>query len=516
MTTTTTTPTTTRFAAVIPVIDEADAIGQVVEAVRIAGACCVLVVDGGSRDATRQVAGAAGAIVIDEPRRGYGRACLTGAAAAISESPHRHDAVAFLDGDGSCAGEDTRRLVDALAATDVALGRRTASRIEPGAMPWHARFGNMLVAMVLSARTGRRVHDLPPAKAIRADALERLRLDATGYGWTVQFVARALAEPTIRISEVPVAFFRRRGGVSKVSGSLRASVAAGLAMIRGSVVATRPRPVIALMAKAPGRGHAKTRLAVHLGQERTAELWSAMLADAASNAADAATETDSVTVTMLPRREDVAPVRSIVGAGWVPIVQTGSGLANALQEVALAAFDRGAGVAIAVAGDAPTLPSGHLTEAVAALRGRPGTAVIAPSTDGGYNLVGLSWKGSPKWVPTYARRRRRGLLARRLEVAFGSPVGGSLGGASALEATELALGLAGWTVIRLGVSSDLDTIADLRAFLGDSARTGTLAARTAAWIERHRALIAAADDGRKVPPEVPHPGETTKLRSLIG
>ena len=171
-------------AAVVPVIEERHAIGAVVRGLRTAGACCVLVVDGGSRDDTREVAIRAGAQIVVEPRRGYGRACLTGAARALAPGSdgHVHDAVAFLDGDGSCDPADLPALMAAAVHADVLLGRRPGHRIERGAMPLHARLGNRLVAAVTAARCGRLVHDMPPFKLVRRDALVRLGLDHEGYG----------------------------------------------------------------------------------------------------------------------------------------------------------------------------------------------------------------------------------------------------------------------------------------------------------------------------------------------
>ncbi|MEP6639855.1 MAG: glycosyltransferase family 2 protein, partial [Chloroflexota bacterium] len=246
------------------------AIGAVVQGLLRNGACCVLAVDGGSRDDTRRVATESGAIVVQDMRRGYGRACLTGAERALASDPverpanddaHVHDAVAFLDGDGSCDPGDLPDLVTALDGVDLVLGTRSRRRIEAGAMPWHARLGNALVSAMLSVRTGRRTHDLPPFKVIRRAALERLDLDDAGYGWTAQLVTRALADPGVTIRERSVIFRRRAGGVSKVSGDWRASVRAGRAMISVGWRESRSRPVVAMMAKAPGAGHAKTRLA---------------------------------------------------------------------------------------------------------------------------------------------------------------------------------------------------------------------------------------------------------------
>ncbi len=478
---------TLTFAAVVPVIDEASAIGAVVEGLRSVGACCVLVIDGGSRDRTRETASTAGAIVVDEPRRGYGRACLTGGAMAISGDPHPHEAVAFLDGDGSCTGADVRRLVDALTVADVALGRRPGNRIQRGAMPWHARLGNGLVALILSLRSGRRVRDLPPAKAIRSGTLASLRLDEAGFGWTVQFVARALADPSVRIVDPPVAFLERRGGASKVSGSPRASVIAGMSMTRVAIQATRARPLIALMAKAPGPGQAKTRLAPDLGPTATEGLWSAMLADTGAHLLEAADRAHASTLVVVPRQADVSPVLHIVGGAWTPRVQDDPGLAAALTEAFLAAFDRGADRAIAVAGDVPSLPADYLVDALVRLTSDEG--VLGPSADGGYHVVGLRWRRAARWWPGPVRRRRRARLADRLRMGFDV----SMGGPSALEATRVSLKRAGWTCVLLPEWRDLDTVADLRSLSTQLDGDGFVAPRTAAWLAGYGPL--AGPDG---------------------
>lgn len=492
-----------RVAAVVPVIDERDAIGEVVSGLRTAGACCVLVVDGGSADGTREVAAAAGALIVDERRRGYGRACLTGAERALRPGPngHLHDVVAFLDGDGSCDPADLSRLVVSLAEADVALGRRPSRLLEAGAMPWHARLGNRLVATIVAARSGRTVDDVPPFKALHRSTLERLELDDEGYGWTVQLVARTLIEPSIRVLEVPVAFRVRRGGVSKVSGSLKTSIRAGRAMVAVALRETRSRPVVALMAKAPGPGHAKTRLAVELGEEHTADLSAACLADVAESVYAACKGGRSRPIVMLARHDDVDPIGRIIGPVWTPLVQRRPGLSAALGEVFLAAFDRGSDRAIAVAGDASGLPPSRIGAALAALEGGTGSAVIGPSSDGGYHLVGLRWRPARRWWPIQARRWLRERLARRLETGFGV----AMGGASALDATRLALGEAGWRVSTVAPWPDVDTLADLRALVRELENDGRWAPRTAAWVARHRNVIDDPLTSRELQPQEERP-----------
>ena len=475
-------------AAVVPVIDEQASIGDVVRGLLAAGACCVFVVDGGSREGTQAAALGAGAIVIDELRRGYGRACLTGAALAseVVAGGHEHDALAFLDGDGSCDPEDLPQLVDAVSDADVALGVRPGRMIEAGAMPWHARLGNRLVAGILSARSGRVVRDLPPFKVIRRLTLEQLDLDDERYGWTVQLVARALREPSVRLREVPVAFRVRRGGTSKVSGSWRGSIAAGRGMLGVGIRETGSRPLVALMTKAPGSPTAKTRLAIELGQDLTAAFWAACLGDTAASARLASREAGASSFVMLARQADARAVAQIVGPGWTPLVQARPGLAAALAEVFLAAFDRGADRAVAVAGDALGLPPSSIGAAAAALDGSVGAAVLGPTSDGGYHLVGLRWRRAPRWWPARLRALMRGRLDRRLRLAFAEV---TMGGTSALEAVSRDLAAAGWHVRLVDPWPDIDTLADLRARAGDLAADARWAPRTAAWLGRHDALI---------------------------
>jgi len=473
-------------AAVIPVIDEETSIGDVTRGLRASGACCVYVVDGGSCDGTRRVALEAGGLVIEEARRGYGRACLTGAERALdpAEAGHAHDVVAFLDGDGSCDPADLPVLVSALSAVDVAFGRRPGRLVERGAMPWHARLGNDLVAVVVSLRTRRTVHDLPPFKALRAPVLVRLDLDDPGYGWTTQLVARVITEQTIRYREMPVRFRRREGGTSKVSGSWRASVAAGRAMVVRAWAETAARPVLGLMAKAPGAGRAKTRLAAELGDEATTAFWTACVADAADGSLEASRAAGMTPIAMLPSDADVDAVVRIIGPAWIPIVQVGPGLAAALVGVFLAAFDRGADRAIAVAGDAPGLPPARIEAAMATLDRGPRGAVLGPADDGGYHLVGARWRQVPRATPARVRRRLRRHLAGRLQRAFAAS---AIGGSTAFEAARTGLEAAGWQVATVESWPDVDTVADLHRLAVLLEADGRWAPRTAEWLRRNLA-----------------------------
>lgn len=466
-------------AAVVPVLDEEAAIGDVVRGLLASDACCVIVVDGGSRDETADVAAAAGAQVVREPRRGYGRACLTGA--EMAQRPHRHDAIAFLDGDGSCDPADLRRLIGQRAGRDLILGRRRSRDVQAGAMPIQARIGNELVAGIISRRTTRRIRDLPPYKLISADLLERLRLDATGYGWTVQLIARAAADRHARIGEVPVRFLRRRGGESKVSGRLWPSVLAAIAMLRSAWAESAPRPIIALVAKAPRAGHVKTRLIPDVGARAACALWDASLIDTAGVLKAVATEARAIPMVIAPAAE-IEEVGARVGPGWIPLAQHGTGLAAAIATAFVSATASGADRAIVVSGDNPDLPPAHLHEAIRILRSTD--AVLGPTDDGGYHLVGLRWRRiSPiPWLRGFLFRRH----ARRVWRAFEAV---PMGSERALDATARALAAAGW---RVGASPgwpDVDTATDLRHLAARlEGACADVAPSTRAWLRMHEPI----------------------------
>jgi glycosyltransferase involved in cell wall biosynthesis len=215
----------TGWVVVLPALDEEDAVDAVVRGFRRLGPRDVLVVDNGSRDATAARALAAGATVVPEPRRGYGRAVLAGLD-ALRRDPPRF--VVFADCDGTALPEDALRLLAPLrdGTADLSLGRRP-----PGALAPHQRAGNALACLALRVAVGARVHDVPPLRAATWDVLDRLRLRESTFGLPMETVARA-ARIGARIVEVDVDDLARRGGRSKVAGSLGGSVRAAWSMAR--------------------------------------------------------------------------------------------------------------------------------------------------------------------------------------------------------------------------------------------------------------------------------------------
>ncbi|HEX3607475.1 MAG TPA: glycosyltransferase family 2 protein [Candidatus Dormibacteraeota bacterium] len=225
-----------RCTVLIPALDEEGAIAQVVSRVPAELGADVLVVDNGSRDATARVAAAAGARVVHQPRRGYGHACHAG----VTASPEA-GVVVFIDGDGSMPPEEIAALIAPITEgrADLVCGSRTARR-EAGSMPVHQALGNRLALVLLRRLYGVRLTDLGPYRAVRGELLRSLGMRPSRFAWPAEMLARA-ARRRARIVEVEVGYRRRVAGTSKVGGSLRGSVGAGMGIV-GALLWQRVAP----------------------------------------------------------------------------------------------------------------------------------------------------------------------------------------------------------------------------------------------------------------------------------
>lgn len=216
-----------RVAVIIPAFNEEKSIGKVLQDLPKEVAE-VVVVNNGSTDQTAFEARRMGATVLEEPRKGYGYACLKGIAYLQKKPP---EVVAFLDGDYSDYPEDIVSIVGPIAQgkADFVVGARRAATRERGALTPQQIFGNALACWLMRLLYGGRFTDLGPFRAIRWELLQQLEMRDRTYGWTIEMQLKVLRYK-IPYLEVPVRY-RKRIGVSKVSGTVKGTIFAGVKIL---------------------------------------------------------------------------------------------------------------------------------------------------------------------------------------------------------------------------------------------------------------------------------------------
>lgn len=214
-------------AVVIPTLNEALVIGDVIAELPRNLVREVIVADGGSTDGTAEVARAAGARVVNAGR-GYGRACAAGVAAAGLDCR----VIVFLDGDGADRGDLLGRIVGPVLANthDFVIASRTRGEREPGSMLWHQVLAGRVAGWGMGALYGASYSDMCAFRAIDRACLGRLDMREMTYGWNIEMQMKA-ARARMRILEVPMPYRRRAGGESKVAGSLHGTLKAGTKIV---------------------------------------------------------------------------------------------------------------------------------------------------------------------------------------------------------------------------------------------------------------------------------------------
>jgi len=215
-----------RISVLIPAFNEEKSIAQVIDELPPGLVDEVVVVDNGSTDATKEAAFRCGARVVEEKYRGYGSACLKGLV-----NMGTTDIVVVLDGDHSDYPEQITRLVGPIVAGefDFVIGSRVLGRREKGALTPQQCWGNKLAVFLIHRLFGYKFTDMGPFRAIRFESLKSLKMTDKDFGWNVEMQIKAIKNG-IRIKEVPVDY-RRRIGISKISGTVPGVIMAGLKII---------------------------------------------------------------------------------------------------------------------------------------------------------------------------------------------------------------------------------------------------------------------------------------------
>ena len=212
---------------IIPAYNEEESIGKVVTDIPKDLVRNILVCNNASTDNTKTVATEAGAIVLDQPLKGYGNACLKGIE-YLKNQPleDQPDIVVFIDGDYSDHPEEMPKLITPiLEGQDMVIGSRALGKMESGAMMPQQIFGNWLATTLIRFFYNYDFTDLGPFRSIKWKKLVEIDMQDRDFGWTVEMQVKA-AKFKLKCIEVPVTY-RRRIGVSKVSGTIRGTILAG-------------------------------------------------------------------------------------------------------------------------------------------------------------------------------------------------------------------------------------------------------------------------------------------------
>lgn len=219
----------TKICVIIPAFNEEKAIAHVIKEIPDI-VSEIIVVSNNSTDNTVEVAQKAGAIVLEENRKGYGYACLKGMD-YLSNQTQKPDIVVFIDGDYSDYPEELTKLIAPILndSIDFVIGARVKQLREQGAMTPQQIFGNWLATFLMRLFFNAKFTDLGPFRAIKYSTLLALKMEDKTYGWTVEMQLKAIKQKLSYV-EVPVRY-KNRIGVSKVSGTVKGTIMAGIKII---------------------------------------------------------------------------------------------------------------------------------------------------------------------------------------------------------------------------------------------------------------------------------------------
>lgn len=219
----------TKIKVIIPAFNEEESIPLVIKAIP-SSVDEIIVVSNNSTDKTEANAKAAGATVLSETNKGYGYACLKGMDYVAKQSV-KPDIIVFLDGDYSDYPEELDKIVAPIIEDDIdfVVGARVPELREEGSMTGPQIFGNWLATFLMKLFFRSTFTDLGPFRAIKYEKLLGLHMEDKTYGWTVEMQLKALKQK-LSYKEIPVNY-RNRIGVSKVSGTIKGAIFAGIKIL---------------------------------------------------------------------------------------------------------------------------------------------------------------------------------------------------------------------------------------------------------------------------------------------
>ncbi|WP_094227886.1 S-layer glycoprotein N-glycosyltransferase AglJ [Methanolobus psychrotolerans] len=197
----------------LPVLNEEATIGQVIRDFRSEGFDNILVMDGNSKDSTRQIAEAEGARVVVQTGKGKGQA-IKQAFELISE-----DYVVMADGDGTNLARDVHAILGPVldGRADHVMGDRMAN-FERGAFTRLNLIGNKIINKMFGMAYGVWLNDiLTGYRAFNQKAIKSFNLKKSGFEVESEITIESVKND-LKILEVPTTYLARHsGGATKLN-----------------------------------------------------------------------------------------------------------------------------------------------------------------------------------------------------------------------------------------------------------------------------------------------------------
>lgn len=197
----------------IPTLNEAATIGQLIKDFRQEGLSNILVIDGNSKDGTGQIAEAEGAKVVMQTGKGKGQAMIQ--AFGLIESPY----VLMVDGDGTYLAREAHSLLKPVleGRADHVIGNRL-DNYSPGAFTKLNLVGNHLINMFFDIAYGVELKDiLSGYRAFTLESVRELELNKTGFEIETEISVECILKKQ-RVEEVPITYLpRSEKGATKLN-----------------------------------------------------------------------------------------------------------------------------------------------------------------------------------------------------------------------------------------------------------------------------------------------------------
>lgn len=198
-----------KISVIIPTLNEEDSIGHVLDKIPRTKEFEweIIIVDGNSKDRTREIAAAKGAKVILEKRKGYGRAYKTGFQHATG------DIIVTLDGDDTYPAEHIPELVRYFIENNYDfISCERFSKMKEGAMGITHKVGNKILTLATRILFGVKIKDSQSGMWIfRREILKDLNLTSDGMPLSEEIKVEAWKK--FRCAEIPIEYRERKGEV---------------------------------------------------------------------------------------------------------------------------------------------------------------------------------------------------------------------------------------------------------------------------------------------------------------